>query len=1092
MTNPVDKRKNIETMYPLSPMQQGMLFHTLLTPDAGVYIPQVCFDLTGPLNIAALQQAWQDSLNQHATLRTAFYWERRDKPFQVVFRQVALPWDNQDWQTIPLEQQPAQLEDFLQRDRQQGFELQHPPLMRLTLIQRSSTQFYLIWTQHHLLLDGWSAALLINQVFSRYFAPDRSLPTPRPYGDYIAWLNQQDQPTAQTFWKQYLQGFTQPTGLSFLAGLGNLTQSTPRQLAEQQQQLSPTTTTALQAFAQQHQLTLSTVMQGAFALLLSRYNDCADVVFGVTSSGRPATLAGVESMVGLFINTLPLRVQVDGRATLISWLQTLQTQQAEAIQYEYTSLLDIQSWSELPAGAGLFDSILVMENYPVTATTAAITDLHIEAVRSLEWTSFPITLLVSGSEQLKIQIKFDQTQFSADMVDQLLTHFCHLLQGMIDQPHSCLSEIELLTSTEQQQMQQWHQTTAFYPPICIHQQFETQVVQTPDTIAVTFANQSLTYTELNQRANQLAHYLQSSGIQPDVPVAVLLPRSLELAIAVLAVLKAGGAYVPLEPSYPTERLEWLLQDTQAPVLITQSAVATLSTPATVICLDQAQSAIAQHANHNPTRPVDLDDAIYILYTSGSTGIPKGVINTHRGISNRLVWMQHQFHLTPADVVLQKTPFSFDVSVWEFFWTWLQGAHLVMAKPDGHQDTHYLVEMITTHQVTTIHFVPSMLSVFLEADQVTQCTSLKRVICSGEILPAAVQNRFFETLNAELYNLYGPTEAAIDVSYWQCQPEVNQLSIPIGYPIANTQLYILNASLQPVPIGVPGELYIGGVGVARGYLNQPELTAERFIPYPKSLTSRFPLPPLARGESEAFKVPLVKGDLGESTLYKTGDRARYRLDGAIAYLGRLDDQIKLRGFRIELGEIEAVLQQHPTVKQVAVVASGAEEYRQLIAYLTLTESAGDATPLPDWRSFLVAKLPAYMVPTQYVVCDRLPTTPNGKLDRKALQLHPPHVSTPAIAPRNSTETIILEIWQTILCLETVSVTDNFFELGGNSLLATRVNSRLREAFQLDLPLRSLFEHPTIAALAEQIQALQLTLQHLQTVPVSTPGRKEIEL
>jgi amino acid adenylation domain-containing protein len=1081
MTSTVDKRKNIETMYPLSPMQQGMLFHTLLTPDAGVYIPQVCFDLIGTLDSAALQQAWQDVLNQHAPLRTAFYWERRDKPFQVVFRQVTLPWKTQDWQALPFAEHPARLEEFLQRDRQQGFDLQHPPLMRLTLIQRSVNQFYLIWTQHHLLLDGWSAALLINQVFTRYFAPDRPLATPRPYGDYIAWLTQQDQTTAQAFWKQYLQGFTQPTGLSPLAEWSD--RSAPRQPSQHQQQLSATTTATLKAFAQQHQLTLSTVMQGVFALLLSRYTDTVDVVFGVTSSGRPAALPGVESMVGLFINTLPLRVQVPGERAIVPWLQDLQTQQAEALQYEYTSLLDIQSWSELPPGVALFDSILVMENYPVTATAdTAGADLQIEAVRSLEWTSFPITLLVSGNEQLTIQIKFDQAQFSPSIIDQLLTHVCHLLKSVIDQPQQCLKEILLLTSAEQQQLQRWNQTTAFYPPVCIHRQFETQVGQTPDAIAVTFADQSLTYSELNQQANQLAHSLQAYNIQPDMPIAVLLPRSLEMAIALLAILKAGGAYVPLEPSYPTERLEWLLQDTQAPVLITTSAFESLQTSAKIICLDREQSAIAQQPNHNPTSPVDLDHAIYILYTSGSTGTPKGVINTHRGISNRLAWMQQQFQLSSQDVVLQKTPFSFDVSVWEFFWTWLQGARLVMAQPDGHQDPGYLVETIQQHQITTIHFVPSMLNLFLETEEATQCTSLKQVICSGEALPVAVQNRFFQVLNGELYNLYGPTEAAIDVSFWQCQPDVQLNTVPIGYPIANTQLHILNSDLQPVPIGVAGELHIGGVGLARGYLNQPELTAERFIPHPKSLSP-------GRGTLNDLPSPDGRGAGGEGRLYKTGDRARYRSDGAIEYLGRLDNQIKLRGFRIELGEIEAVLQNHPLVKQAAVVASGEEEYRQLIAYLTLQDTPPS---LPDWRSFLAAKLPPYLVPSQFVMCDRLPTTPNGKLDRKALQHRSPTASRDAIAPRNSTETLIAEVWQTILRLETISVTDNFFELGGNSLLATRVNSRLREAFQLDLPLRSLFEQPTIAGLAEQIQTLQLTIRNLHTAPTHAPDRKEIEL
>jgi amino acid adenylation domain-containing protein len=1085
MTNTADKRKNIETMYPLSPMQQGMLFHTLLAPEAGVYIPQVCFDLAGKLDPMALQQAWQEVLNHHATLRTAFYWERRDKPFQVVFRQVEIPWQQLDWQEIPLEQQLDRLQDWLQCDRHQGFDLQQPPLMRLTLIQRSATQFYLIWTQHHLLLDGWSAALLIQQVFTRYFAPGRPLPTPRPYGDYIAWLSQQDQTITQTFWKQTLQGFTSPTGFSSLARLGN--SQSNRQAGEQQHQLSATATAALQTFAQQHQLTLNTVIQGVFALLLSRYCDATDVVFGATSSGRPAALAGVESMVGLFINTLPVRVQVAGDAPIVPWLQALQLQLAEGLQYEYSSLLDIQSWSELPPGVALFDSIVVMENYPVTLTAAtqAAAELQIQQVRSLEWTSLPITLLVSGSDRLTLQIKFDQAQFPPTTIHQLLTHFCHLLQGIIDQPQGCLGDISLLTAVEHDQIESWNCTAAPYPQTCIPQQFEAQVARSPAAIAVTFEDQSLTYEELNQRANQLAHYLRSLGVQPDDPIAVLLPRSLELAIALVAVLKAGAAYVPLEPSYPVARLNWLLQDTQAPVLITQTALESLQTNAQVVNLEGDCPVITQQPNHNPTCEIDLDHAMYILYTSGSTGTPKGVVNIHRGISNRLDWMQQQFQLSPQDVVLQKTPFSFDVSVWEFFWTWLQGAQLVIAKPDGHQDPRYLIEAIAQYRITTMHFVPSMLSVFLDQPDLARCTSLKRVFCSGEALSVALQTRFFAQFSVPLYNLYGPTEAAIDVSWWQCQPESDLGTVPIGYPIANTQLHILDRDLQPVPIGVAGELHIGGVGLARGYLNQPELTADRFI-----------LCPLAEARSPLNKVgtnpevPLFKGDLGGSVrLYKTGDRARYLPSGAIEYLGRVDDQIKLRGFRIELAEIETVLHQHPQVKQAAVVLSGVEEHRQLIAYLILQAPTEN---LPDWRSFLAATLPAHLVPSQYVVCDRLPTTSNGKLDRKALQQRSPNLPTVQIAPRNATEILIAEIWLAILQLPAIGVTDNFFELGGNSLLATRVNSRLREAFQLDLPLRSLFEFPTIAGLSDQIQALQISLQHLQPPPASAPDRKEIEL
>jgi amino acid adenylation domain-containing protein len=1046
-----DKRKNIETIYPLSPMQQGMLFHTLLSPQAGTYVPQVCFTLEGDLNIDTLRQCWQAVLLQHPALRTAFYWEQRDKPFQIVFRQVTLPWEYQDWRNIFPEQHSQQLQNFLQRDRQAGFDLKTPPLMRLALIQRSDTQFYLIWAQHHLLLDGWSAALVINDVFRRYYSGLGS-PSPRPYRDYIAWLDQQDQGAAKAFWQNYLSGFT--SSVSFYDRALQTKQFQPN---EQRQTLSLEDTAALQSFARQHQLTLNTVVQGAFALLLSRYSSATDVVFGATSSGRPATLKGVESMVGLFINTLPVRVQVNSQVKLVPWLQNIQLQQAEASQYEYSALLDVQEWSDIASGASLFDSILVFENYPVEAASSPDRTLKISEIRSIEWTSFPITVLVSGSTKLSIGIKYDQAHQTPDEIAQLLKHFCTLLTEMVAQPEQRITDFSILTVSEQQQQLNWNQTQADYPQTCIHTQFEQQVERSPDAIAVQFEQDSLTYRELNARANQLAHCLRDLGVQPEIPVGVCLERSLWLVISLIAILKAGGTYVPLDPSYPEQRLELVISEVQAPIVLTQSKLSKKIPQyrGKIIDLDIDLELIQQQPSSNLTNQTDIENAIYILYTSGSTGVPKGVINTHRGISNRLAWMQQEFQLKAHDRVLQKTPFSFDVSVWEFFWTLLNGACLVVSRPNGHQDTAYLVELIDRAKITTIHFVPSMLQAFLEEPDLSKCSSLKRIICSGEALPTALQNHCLERLAVDLYNLYGPTEAAIDVTSWKCHP--SQTSVPIGYPIYNTQIYLLDHELRPVPFGVPGELYIGGDGLARGYWNRPDLSAERFIPNPFTPGHR---------------------------LYKTGDRARHLSRGEIEYLGRLDNQIKLRGFRIELEEIETTLRQAPEVKEALVTLYDPDNPR-LVAYLTPASLS-----VEDLRHFLAAKLPSYAIPSNFILCDRFPLTPNGKLDRKALP-NPDRISATRTLPRNPTEEIIAAIWTTILKTEEVGIEDNFFDLGGNSLFATRVNSRLREAFQLDLPLSGLFEHPTIAELAEQIHALQKTIHQLQSIPQST-GRKEIEL
>ncbi|MGH1392473.1 MAG: amino acid adenylation domain-containing protein [Trichormus sp.] len=1101
---PVDKRKNIENIYPLSPMQQGMLFHTLLTPQAGVYVPQVCLYLEGKLDINTLQTAWNQVVINHPSLRTAFYWEQRDKPFQVVFKQVEIPWKILDWQTISEAEQQVELEKIFESDRTSSFDLKQPPLLRLTLIQLSATKYILIWTQNHLILDGWSSALVIKEVFQNYYNSPSYYPNSRPYGDYIAWLQQQDKIAAKTFWQKQLSGFTTPTVIQRFAQKENKN-LTPQ---EQTRSLTPSQTTALQQWAKQQQLTLNTLLQGAFALLLSRYCNTTDVVFGATSSGRPATLAGVESMVGLFINTLPVRVQVSPTDNLVEWLQKLQAQQAEALDYEYTSLLEIQEWSELAPGTALFDSILVFENYPVdTSGISQNQDLRIIDIQSLEWTSFPLTMLVSVGNQLSLKVKYDSNRFTDNAITQLLEHFCNLLLGM-SQPVRTIGNLPLLTQQEYETIHKWNQTEAYYPLECIHQQFVAQVERTPDDVAVVFEEQQLTYRELNQRANQLAHYLQTWGVQPETPVGIYIERSLEMVIGILGILKAGGCYVPLDPAYPASRLTYIINETQVPVVLTQESLlqkllgftspqasSKVLSKTLCLCLDTDWHEIASASEDNPTTNANPDNAIYIIYTSGSTGAPKGVINTHRGVSNRLYWMQQQYGLQIGEAVLQKTPFSFDVSVWEFFWTLLNGGSLVMAKPGGHQDPNYLLEIIAQHKITTLHFVPTMLGVFLETPNLNErCRSLKRVICSGEALSIEIQNRFFQHLDAELHNLYGPTEAAIDVTYWQCQPTDNLHTVPIGRPIANTQIYLLNDYLQPVPLGIPGEIYIGGVGVARGYWKRPDLTAERFI----------------GGLGTLRQAQCIAGDwgLGENfpptplhpytptPIYRTGDLARYLPDGSLEYLGRLDNQVKIRGLRIELGEIEAVINQHPDVQQAVVILDSKQaDNQRLVAYVV---QKSNSLELPNFTSelqkFLASQLPEYMLPSVFMELSELPLLPNGKINRQALPTPETvrHANQSYVAPRNSTETIIANILADVLRLERVGIDENFFELGGNSLSAIRVTSRLREAFQLDLPLHSVFEKPTIAGLAERIMILQQSIQQMQTTPSEQSGRQEISL
>ncbi|WP_181280581.1 non-ribosomal peptide synthetase [Aphanothece hegewaldii] len=1045
----MNKPNNIENIYPLSPMQQGILFHALVTPEAGIYIPQICLTLEGYLNQLQFKQAWEKVLIRHPVLRTAFNWEKRDKPFQIVYQKVTLPWFEQDWRDYSSDEQKHLLQNFLEQDRQQSFDLKKPPLIRLNLIQISEEKYYLIWTQHHIILDGWSSGLVIKDVFALY--QNQTLSHSQPYSEYIAWLNKQNQSEAQQFWQNKLKGFTTPTQLRIDRPSNTIG------LDEQQISLP---LTPFQTFTKQHQLTLNTLIQGTFAILLSHYSGNEDIVFGTTSAGRSSALMGIESMVGLFINTLPVRVETSHGESLIPWLQNIQTQQAEAFCYEYSSLLDIQQWSDLRAGISLFDSILVFENYPVDTSLTLQNQLMISEVNSVEWTSFPMTVLVSTGTELTIKIKYQCTHFYSDTITRILGHFQTLLEGIIINPEQRLAELPILTLNEQQLLKEWNNTEVDYPKNqCLHQKFEQQVKKTPNAIAVIFENQQLTYLELNHKANQLAHYLQNLGVKPDVLVGICLERSLEMIIGILGILKAGGAYVPIDPTYPIDRQSFMLKDAQISILLTHSDVVEMqnfaSVPNQIICLDQDWEIISQYSNLNPLSNVKSEDEVYIIYTSGSTGKPKGVINTHQGLINRLVWMQETYQLSATDKILQKTSISFDVSVWEIFWPLREGSCLILAKPDGQKDRSYLIQLIIDQQITTLHFVPSMLQIFLDDSKIKDCQSLKRVICSGEALPIELQNRFFESLDAELHNLYGPTEAAIDVTYWSCQREQKYLSVPIGRPIANTQIYLLDKNAKLVSIGVTGEIHIGGDGLARGYYNRPDLTAEKFIPHPFEAGKR---------------------------LYKTGDLARYLSDGKIEYLGRIDYQVKMRGFRIELGEIEAVLSEYPTVKDAIVLMLGEGENQYLVAYLLTDEKT---LSVADLRNYLQEKLPYYMIPTDFVILEQFPLNLNGKLERKALPTIN-QISKNYITPRNYTEEKIAEIWQEVLKIDKIGVYDNFFEIGGNSLLAIRINSRLCQTFKLELPLRTLFEKTTIASLAERIEVMHMTFNQLSNNPYRTIG------
>ncbi|MBX3328843.1 MAG: amino acid adenylation domain-containing protein [Nitrospira sp.] len=1036
-----------EDVYPLTPLQQGLLFHSLYEPQSGVYIEQLSCRLRGHLDHAAFLDAWRMVIARSTPFRTAFVWRELDKPMQVLLPGEAPSIIELDWRDVPEFNQRERLREFLRNDRLTDFDLTKPPLMRLALIRVTDDARYLIWTHHHVVLDGWCLPIILRDLFACYAffkgGPDPGEPQSQPYRNYVAWILSQDQTAAEQYWRKTLAGITSatplptdrsPDGTQSDAGYGmhRLTISAAR-------------TSSLHAYASKERITVNTLVQGAWALLLSRYCGEEDVLFGTTVSGRSADVPGIETMLGLFINTLPLRVAASPDTVLRDWLRGLLQQNAELRQYEHISLAQIQSWSQMPRGTQLFDSLLVFDNHPTDQTLddggAGLTahDVYLEGQ-----TNYPLTVNVVPGESLCFLLSYQKKRFSPERVQRIAEHLDVVLSQLVAQPDQRLSAIGVLGAEERRQVvEEWNATGRAYPTgVTMPELIYHFVQRTPQAVAVRLDDQVLSYAELWRRSAAMAAQLRRQGVGPDVLVGLCAERSLEMVIGLLGIMQAGGAYVPIDPGYPAERIAYMLADAAPSVLLTQPALRGQLPPFAGVCLELSASATEESDPVDlPPTLVRLNHLAYMIYTSGSTGRPKGAGNTHGGLLNRLQWMQDYFGLTPADRVLQKTPFSFDVSVWEFFWPLMTGAELVLALPDEHKDGLRLKERIVTQQITTLHFVPPMLQAFLVTPGVEACAgTLRRVICSGEALSDAVQRQCWARLpGVELHNLYGPTEAAIDVTVWSCDPIAPADPVPIGRPIANTQIYIVDQRGEPVPIGVPGEVQIGGVNVARGYHRRPALTAERFVP-------------------DVFSAEPGR------RLYRTGDLARYRPDGAIEYLGRLDHQVKIRGVRIELGEIESCLLQHPTVHEAVVVAQDtATGNKRLVGYTVPRmghEVSGEV--LRQWAG---ERLPDAFVPSVVLTLDALPLTPNGKVDRKALPVPDLQARTQTYEePVTESERVLAAIWAEVLGQPRVGRFDNFFELGGDSINTLQVLARAHQR-GMKLSPKQLFEHPTVAAAAE---------------------------
>ena len=957
-----------EQPLPLSFAQQRLWFLHEIEPESPAYNIPTAMRLTGRLDQCALERSLDEIVRRHEPLRTTFAMVD-GVATQVVHEHSTYRLVVVDLSGLDEDERAREANKLMEAEAQRPFDLQQGPLFRAMVLRTGPEEYIALITIHHIVSDGWSQGVLSRELKILYNAFLKCGHSPLPelplqYVDYAAWQ------------RSWLQGETLERQLAYwkerlgsAPRLLELPSDRPRPpiqshlCSRRRWTLSAELVNNLKALGRNEGTTLFMTLLAAFQVLLSRYSGQENIVVGTPIANR--TQVELEGQIGLFLNTLALRGDCGGDPSFRVFLGGVREAALGAYAHQdlpLEKLIDALHLERSLSHSPLFQVTFALQVAPDS-------NLEMEGLRVSEFAApgmrgkfdLQLTAMELQSEMVLSAI-FNTDLFNEERIERMLSHYETLRESIAANPEERISRLGLLPELERDQLLvEWNDTQTILPQrLCLHQRIEDQADRTPDAVALCFEKETLTYSQLDRRANQVAHLLQQQGVGPDVLVGLCVERSVEMVVGLLGILKAGGAYVPLDPSYPVERIEHMRDDAGMSVVLTQNALLGILSPwnGTVVCLDTDWPAISLNSDQRLASSVDPDNLAYVIYTSGSTGKPKGAMNSHRSICNRLLWMQHAYNLSGSDRVLQKTPYSFDVSVWEFFWPLMVGASLVVAAPELHRDAAGLVDLIQSSRITTLHFVPSMLQVFLEEAGVCDCTSIRRVICSGEALPASMVNRFGSVLSAELHNLYGPTEAAVDVSYWPCPTDGSTeiQTVPIGRPVWNTQLYVLDCSLSPVPIGVAGELYLGGVQLARGYLNRADLTAERFIPDPFS------------------------ADAG-SRLYKTGDLVKYLPDGNVEYLGRLDHQVKIRGFRIELGEIENALLQHPGVREAVVLArEDSPGDRRLVGYIGSIESDLSASLL---REHLLDKLPGYMIPAAFVLLETLPLSANGKIDRKAL-------------------------------------------------------------------------------------------------------------
>jgi len=1068
--------------FPVSFAQQRLWFLDQLEPGSSTYNVASAYRLTGPLDVTILEQCFNKVVQRHEALRTTFT-VVDEQPIQVIAPSQILRSEIVDLQKLPQAERESKAHCLASEEAQRPFDLTQGPLLRTTLLQLDQEEYILLLTIHHIVFDGWSLIILLQELSALYEACTRGkspiLPKlPIQYADFTVWQREWLQGEVLErqldYWKQQLEGA--PSALELPTDRPRPTVQTFRGMS-QKMLLSKRLLEQLKQLSLQEGTTLFMTLLAAFKVLLHRYTEQEDIVVGIPIANR--NRAEIEHLIGFFVNTLVLRTDLSANPTFRELLGRVREVALGAYDHQdlpFEKLVEELHPQRDLSRTPLFQVFFNMLNRD--QNQLELDGVTIEPIIPLETDSkFDLTLYAreQKNEGIHFDLEYNADLFETPIIIRMLGHYRTLLEGIVVNPDQRFRELPLLTAAEREQLLvEWNDTSRKYPKDkSIQELFENQVERTPEATAIIFGEEDLSYRELNAKANQVAHYLKKRGVAEEVLVGICLERSLEMVVGLLGILKAGGAYLPLDPNYPAERLAFMLTDAQAPVLLTQEKLLDKipGHQAETICIDQEWGQIEKESQENPESGIAGENIAYAIYTSGSTGKPKGVLGLHQGAINRFEWMWERYPFEAGEVCCQKTTLNFVDSIWEIFGPLLKGVPIVIISDEAVKDPSRLVEELAKYEVSRIVLVPSLLRAMLETNPniATKLKKLKIWATSGEAISKELAERFQAAMRqSRLINLYGSSEVSADVTYYEIGVmEEEERSIPIGRPIANTQIYLLDGEMKPVPIGGEGEIYLGGEGLARGYLNRAELTKEKFVANP-----------YREGER----------------LYRTGDIGRYRGDGQIEYVGRVDHQVKIRGNRVEIGEVEVVLSQYEGVAEVVIVVqedTSGDNY--LAAYIV--PDTGITLDISELRNFLRQTLPDYMMPLAFVILEALPLTPNGKVNRQALPVPDqtrPDVESRFVAPRTEIEEQMVKIWTEILGLERVGVYDNFFDLGGHSLLATQVIFQLTDAFHVKIHLRALFETPTIAGLAKQVETVSRILAEEGSANGKLDNREEIVL